>query len=136
MKSCQISVRSVSYIVYDVQCQHADGRALHTKVESLRKVRANLTSILFSSKTTLDRLSIASFASTRYQIEWTAHAEALLQKSKRQNQEQLYRLCPGVTAFLAPDSNLQSIGCESILGIRIDVLLGGKAFYFFAPRTC
>lgn len=100
---------------------------MFTKVESLRKVRTNLTSILVSDETTSERLGIASFASSRYQIEWTARAEALLQKSKRQNQEELYRFCPGVTAFCIPDSDLHATECEDIFGIRIDVLLGGKA---------
>ena len=97
-------------------------------MESLRKVRANLTSILCSSETTTDRLTLATFASTRYRYEWTVLAEALLRKSKRNNQEQLYRLCPGVTAFCVPDSDLHAIDRGKLVGIRIDVLLGGKVF--------
>jgi central kinetochore subunit Mal2/MCM21 len=93
----------------------ADIADLHARIATLHAHRANLTSILLSQPHLPARLQTPSDAVQR----------AIKQQSTR-NLENIYRACAGVTAYKVKDPDPNAINNGHILGVSIDVAIGGQ----------
>ncbi|KAF2034457.1 hypothetical protein EK21DRAFT_97550 [Setomelanomma holmii] len=91
---------------------------LHVRISAIHAHRANLASVLLS------QAHLAARLQTPKQISKSAK-RAIEQQSKR-NLENVYRACAGVTAYKVQDPDPNAINNGNILGVSIDVAIGGK----------
>jgi central kinetochore subunit Mal2/MCM21 len=99
----------------------ADISDLHTRISTLHAHRSNLASVLLSQPHLATRLQ----APNRPSKVSDAARRAIKQQSQR-NLENVYRACAGVTAYKVQDPDPRAINNGNILGVSIDVAVGGK----------
>lgn len=100
---------------------HADINDLHAQIATLQAHRSNLASVLLSQPHLSARLQTPNQKSKSS----SAAQRAIEQQSKR-NVENIYRACAGVTAYKVKDPDPNAINNGNILGVSIDVAIGGK----------
>jgi central kinetochore subunit Mal2/MCM21 len=94
---------------------------LNTRIATLKAHRANLSSVLLSQPHLAARLPTHN---PRDKASETAQ-RIIIQQSKR-NLENIYRACAGVTAYKVKDPDPHATNNGDILGVSIDVSIGGK----------
>jgi central kinetochore subunit Mal2/MCM21 len=94
---------------------------LHARISALRAHRSNLASVLLSQPHLAARLQTPNRPSKAAEIARNAFA----QQSKR-NLSNVYRACAGVTAYKVQDPDPHAINNGNILGVSIDVAVGGN----------
>jgi len=99
----------------------ADINDLHARIATLHAHRSNLASVLLSQPHLSARLQTPNQKSKSS----SAAQRAIEQQSKR-NLENIYRACAGVTAYKVKDPDPNAINNGNILGVSIDVTIGGK----------
>lgn len=95
---------------------------LRTRISALQARRANLASILLSTPHLSTRLQQRPVANEHLRRNATKVAK---QQSNR-TLENLYRACAGVTAYKVQDPDPNAVDSGNILGVRIEVFIGGK----------
>ncbi|KAF1948557.1 hypothetical protein CC80DRAFT_599572 [Byssothecium circinans] len=95
---------------------------LHTRIEALKSHRANLFSILLSQPHLPARLEQRPVVHERNR----RNATKLAEKQSKRNLENVYRACAGVTAFKVKDPDPYAVDDGNVLGVRIEVSLGGR----------
>ncbi|KAF2856536.1 hypothetical protein T440DRAFT_383516 [Plenodomus tracheiphilus IPT5] len=103
----------------------ADITALHTRLATLHAHRANLSSILLSQPHLSTHLQLATNNKHSTKSS-TSTAHDLITQQATRNTTNIYRACAGVTAYKVQDPDPNAINGGAILGISIDVSLGGK----------
>ncbi|KAH9868213.1 hypothetical protein J1614_007285 [Plenodomus biglobosus] len=106
----------------------ADISALRTRLATLHAHRANLSSILLSQPHLSSHLQLPSQPSKTKTPTPTPSATArdIISQQATRNTTNIYRACAGVTAYKVQDPDPHAINGGTILGISIDVSLGGK----------
>lgn len=99
----------------------ADISHLNARIATLRAHRANLASILLSQPHLAARLQNGN---QRDKSSKTTQ-DIIAQQSKR-NVENIYRACAGVTAYRVKDPDPHAEDNGNILGVSIDISIGGK----------
>jgi central kinetochore subunit Mal2/MCM21 len=94
---------------------------LHARLSTLRAHRANLASVLLSQPHLSTRLQTPSQSSKP-----AAAAKRAIEQQSKRNLENIYRACAGVTAYKVKDPDPNAVNNGNILGVSIDVALGGK----------
>ncbi|KAF1841405.1 uncharacterized protein K460DRAFT_369441 [Cucurbitaria berberidis CBS 394.84] len=94
---------------------------LHTRIATLRAHRANLSSILLSQPHLAARLQPGN-----QRDKPTETAQRLIKQQSARNLENIHRACAGVTAYKVQDPDPHAVNNGNILGVRIDVSIGGK----------
>jgi central kinetochore subunit Mal2/MCM21 len=94
---------------------------LHTRIATLEAHRANLSTVLLSQPHLAARLQ-----SSTQRDEASANAQRILTQQSRRNLENIYRACAGVTAYKVQDPDPHALNGGNILGVSIDVSLGGR----------
>lgn len=94
---------------------------LHVRIATLQAHRSNLASVLLSQPHLSARLQTPNQNSKSF----SSAQRAVEQQSKR-NTENIYRACAGVTAYKVKDPDPNAINNGNILGVSIDVAIGGK----------
>ena len=95
---------------------------LRAQIENLKSRRANLFSILLSQPHLLPRLKQRPVLHEGNRRDAAKFAE----KQSKRNLENVYRACAGVTAFRVKDPDPYAVDDGNILGVRIEVSVGGK----------
>ncbi|KAF1947234.1 hypothetical protein EJ02DRAFT_449824 [Clathrospora elynae] len=103
----------------------ADISDLHTRINTLKAHRANLSSVLLSQPHLAARLQTQPSPSTSNPDPPEVTQKVITQQSRR-NLENIHRACVGVTAYKVSDPDPHAQDHGNILGVRIDVALGGK----------
>lgn len=93
---------------------------LQARITTLKAHQANLASILLSQPHLATRLQIQNANET------TKSAQRAIEQQQKRNLENIYRACAGVTAYKVQDPDPNAINNGHILGISIDVAIGGK----------
>lgn len=106
----------------------ADISALRTRLTTLHAHRANLSSILLSQPHLSSHLQLPSPpAKTKTPTPTpSSTARDIISQQATRNTTNIYRACAGVTAYKVQDPDPHAINGGAILGISIDVSLGGK----------
>jgi central kinetochore subunit Mal2/MCM21 len=99
----------------------ADISDLHARISVLRAHRANLASVLLSQPHLSTRLQSPNQSSKSSET-----AQAAIELQTKRNLENVYRACAGVTAYKVKDPDPNAINNGNILGVSIDVAIGGK----------
>ncbi|KAI4713391.1 hypothetical protein J4E89_002371 [Alternaria sp. Ai002NY15] len=94
---------------------------LHTRLATLRAHRANLSSVLLSQPHLAARLQ-----STNTNNKPANDANDVITRQSKRNLENIYRACAGVTAYKVKDPDPHALNDGNILGVSIDVALGGR----------
>ncbi|KAI4675522.1 uncharacterized protein J4E88_007555 [Alternaria novae-zelandiae] len=94
---------------------------LHTRLATLRAHRANLSSVLLSQPHLAARLQ-----STNTNDKPANDANDVITRQSKRNLENIYRACAGVTAYKVKDPDPHALNDGNILGVSIDVALGGR----------
>ncbi|KAI4620570.1 uncharacterized protein J4E87_007258 [Alternaria ethzedia] len=94
---------------------------LHTRLATLRAHRANLSSVLLSQPHLAARLQI-----TNTNNKPANEANDVITRQSKRNLENIYRACAGVTAYKVKDPDPHALNDGNILGVSIDVALGGR----------
>ncbi|CAO2657699.1 Nn.00g038250.m01.CDS01 [Neocucurbitaria sp. VM-36] len=94
---------------------------LHTRIATLRAHHANLASILLSQPHLATRLQRGD-----QRDKSAENAQRLIKQQSKRNLENIYRACAGVTAYKVQDPDPHAISNGNILGVAIDVSIGGK----------
>lgn len=100
-----------------------DIHELRARITTLRAHRANLASVLLSQPSLSTRLQTSIGATPDNSL---SKAYRLIAEQQKRNTENIYRSCAGVTAYKVLDPDPHAINNGNILGISIDVSLGGK----------
>jgi central kinetochore subunit Mal2/MCM21 len=93
--------------------------ALRTRLAHLRARRANLTSVLLSTRLTSQAPAVRS-ARQRLQAAKLAKAQA------QRNLQNVYQACAGVTAYRVKDPDPNAVDNGNLLGVRIEVMVEGR----------
>ncbi|KAL5113484.1 hypothetical protein ACEQ8H_008648 [Pleosporales sp. CAS-2024a] len=99
----------------------ADITHLHARIATLQAHRSNLASVLLSQPHLAARLQAPSHSSKASDA-----AQRAVEKQSKRNLENLYRACAGVTAYKVKDPDPNAINDGNVLGVSIDVAVGGK----------
>ncbi|KAF1838511.1 hypothetical protein BDW02DRAFT_564871 [Decorospora gaudefroyi] len=94
---------------------------LHTRIATLQAHRANLSSILLSQPHLAARLQRGAERDNS-----TENTQRVFTAQSKRNLENIYRACAGVTAYKVRDPDPHAPNNGNILGISIDVSLGGR----------
>jgi central kinetochore subunit Mal2/MCM21 len=94
---------------------------LHARLSTLRAHRANLASVLLSQPHLSTRLQTPNQSSKS-----AAAAKRAIEQQSKRNLENIYRACAGVTAYKVKDPDPNAVNSGNILGVRIDIVLGGN----------
>jgi central kinetochore subunit Mal2/MCM21 len=94
---------------------------LHTRIATLKAHRANLSSVLLSQPHLAARLQNSGAT-----IKSMDHADQIVTRQSKRNLENIYRACAGVTAYKVKDPDPHALNDGNILGVSIDVALGGR----------
>lgn len=94
---------------------------LHTRIATLQAHRANLASVLLSQPHLSTRLQTPNQNSKS-----SGAAKRAIEEQSKRNLENIYRACAGVTAYKVKDPDPNAINNGNILGVSIDVAIGGK----------
>jgi central kinetochore subunit Mal2/MCM21 len=92
----------------------ADVGDLRARIATMQAHRANVASVLLSQPRLAARLNSAQ------------PAKRLIDQQSRRNLENIYRACAGVTAYKVQDPDPHAANNGNILGISIDVSVGGR----------
>jgi central kinetochore subunit Mal2/MCM21 len=98
-----------------------DISALHTRIATLKAHHVNLSTVLLSQPHLAARLQSGS-----QRNEPSANAQRIITQQSKRNLENTYRACAGVTAYKVKDPDPHAINDGNILGVSIDVSLGGR----------
>lgn len=99
----------------------SDINDLHARIATLQAHRANLSSVLLSQPHLAARLQTPN-----QQSKSTEAAQRAIEQQSKRNLENIYRACAGVTAYKVKDPDPNAINNGNILGVSIDVAIGGK----------
>jgi central kinetochore subunit Mal2/MCM21 len=94
---------------------------LHARISTLHAQRANLASVLLSQPHLSARLQ-----SPNNNSKSSDSAQRAIEQQSKRNLENVYRACAGVTAYKVKDPDPNAINNGNILGVSIDVAIGGK----------
>jgi central kinetochore subunit Mal2/MCM21 len=94
---------------------------LHTRIATLKAHRANLFTVLLSQPYLAARLQ-----SGDQRDESAKSAQRIITQQSKRNLENIYRACAGITAYRVKDPDPHAINDGNILGVSIDVSLGGR----------
>ncbi|CAG5177838.1 uncharacterized protein ALTATR162_LOCUS8403 [Alternaria atra] len=94
---------------------------LHTRIATLKAHRANLSSVLLSQPHLAARLQ-----SSGTHNKSADHVDQIITQQSKRNLENAYRACAGVTAYKVKDPDPHALNDGNILGVSIDVSLGGR----------
>ncbi|KAH7078600.1 Cenp-O kinetochore centromere component-domain-containing protein [Paraphoma chrysanthemicola] len=94
---------------------------LHARIATLHAHRANLASVLLSQPHLGARLQ-----TPKQSTPTSDAAKRAVELQSKRNLENVYRACAGVTACKVQDPDPNAINNGNILGISIDVAIGGK----------
>ncbi|PVH97601.1 hypothetical protein DM02DRAFT_77189 [Periconia macrospinosa] len=106
----------------DLEALDNDIGDLRTKIANLQTHRANLSAILLSHPHLPARLQQRPVLHERNRREAAACAE----KQSKRNTENVYRACAGITAFKVKDPDPYAVDNGNVLGVRIEVSIGGR----------
>ncbi|KAF2240403.1 hypothetical protein BU26DRAFT_526052 [Trematosphaeria pertusa] len=95
---------------------------LYARISTLQAHRANLASILLSQPHLQPRLEQRPVLHERNR----RNAAKIVEKQAKRNIENVYRACAGVTAYKVKDPDPYAVDNGNILGVRIEVSIGGK----------
>jgi central kinetochore subunit Mal2/MCM21 len=95
---------------------------IHTRIATLRAHRANLSSILLSQPHLSTRLEQRPVRQERKRRSVIQH----IKSQSNRNLENVYRACAGVTAFKVKDPDPYAVDDGNVLGVRIEVSVGGQ----------
>jgi central kinetochore subunit Mal2/MCM21 len=95
---------------------------LNARITTLKAHRANLSTILLSQPHLPARLEQRPVLHEQHRREAAKSAKI---QSKR-NLENVYRACAGVTAFKVKDPDPYAVDDGNVLGVRIDISIGGR----------
>ncbi|KAI8937605.1 hypothetical protein NX059_005316 [Plenodomus lindquistii] len=106
----------------------ADIVALQARLATLHAHRANLSSILLSQPHLSSHLQLPAQPPQPKSSQSTPSttAQDLIAQQATRNISNIYRACAGVTAYKVQDPDPNAINGGAILGVSIDVSLGGK----------
>jgi central kinetochore subunit Mal2/MCM21 len=99
----------------------SDINDLHARISTLRAHRANLASVLLSQPHLSARLQSPTQKSGSSET-----AQRAIEQQLKRNLENVYRACAGVTAYKVKDPDPNAINDGNILGVSIDIAIGGK----------
>ena len=94
---------------------------LHTRIATLKAHRANVSTVLLSQPHLAARLQ-----SGNQRDEASENAQHIITQQSKRNLENIYRACAGVTAYKVKDPDPYAANDGNILGVSIDVSLGGR----------
>ncbi|ORX98669.1 Cenp-O kinetochore centromere component-domain-containing protein [Clohesyomyces aquaticus] len=95
---------------------------LRARISHLQSHRANLASVLLSSPHIATRLQQRSVQSDPLRQK----ASGVVKRQSNRITENTYHACAGVTAYKVKDPDPNAIDHGNILGVRIEVAIGGK----------
>jgi central kinetochore subunit Mal2/MCM21 len=98
----------------------SDINDLHARLATLHAQRANLASVLLSQPHLSARLQSPNSSSKSSET-----AQRAIEQQSKRNLENVYRACAGVTAYKVKDPDPNAINNGNILGVSIDVAIGG-----------
>jgi central kinetochore subunit Mal2/MCM21 len=108
-------------IMATIQDLDADINDLHARIATLQAHRSNLASVLLSQPHLSARLQTPNHKSKS-----SSAAQRAVERQSKRNLENIYRACAGVTAYKLKDPDPNAINNGNILGVSIDVSIGGK----------
>lgn len=94
---------------------------LHARIATLHAHRSNLSSVLLSQPHLSARLQTSNQANSPGDL-----AQRAIEKQSKRNLESIHRACAGVTAFKVKDPDPNAINNGNVLGVSIDVAIGGR----------
>ncbi|KAH5028941.1 hypothetical protein HBI75_131410 [Parastagonospora nodorum] len=94
---------------------------LHARIATLQAHRSNLASVLLSQPHLSARLQTPN-----QKAKSSSAAQRAIEQQSKRNLENIYRACTGVTAYKVKDPDPSAINNGNILGVSIDVSIGGK----------
>jgi central kinetochore subunit Mal2/MCM21 len=94
---------------------------LHARIATLQAHRSNLASVLLAQPHLSTRLQTTNQSSKSPDT-----AQRAIEQQSKRNHENIYRACAGVTAYKVKDPDPNAINNGNILGVSIDVAIGGK----------
>jgi central kinetochore subunit Mal2/MCM21 len=99
----------------------SDINDLHARIATLQAHRANLSSVFLSQPHLAARLQ-----NPNHNSKASNTAQRAIDQQSKRNLENIYRACAGVTAYKVKDPDPNAINNGNILGVGIDVAIGGK----------
>ncbi|KAF1913530.1 Cenp-O kinetochore centromere component-domain-containing protein [Ampelomyces quisqualis] len=120
-KSTSTSQELDTAIMATIDDLDSDINHLHARIATLQAHRANLSSVLLSQPHLSARLQIPNQNSKSSDT-----AQRAIEQQSKRNLENIYRACAGVTAYKVKDPDPNAINNGNILGVSIDVAVGGK----------
>lgn len=94
---------------------------LHARIATLQAHRSNLASVLLSQPHLSARLQTSNQTNSPGDL-----AQRAIEKQTKRNLENIHRACAGVTAYKVKDPDPNAINNGNILGVSIDVAIGGR----------
>ncbi|OAL05705.1 hypothetical protein IQ06DRAFT_289810 [Phaeosphaeriaceae sp. SRC1lsM3a] len=94
---------------------------LHARIATLQAHRSNLASVLLSQPHLSARLQTSNQTNSPGDL-----TQRAIEKQTKRNLENIHRACAGVTAYKVKDPDPNAINNGNILGVSIDVAIGGR----------
>jgi central kinetochore subunit Mal2/MCM21 len=94
---------------------------LHARIATLQAHRSNLSSVLLSEPHLSARLQTSNPTNSPGDL-----AQRAIKIQSKRNLENIHRACAGVIAYKVKDPDPNAINNGNVLGVSIDVAIGGK----------